>query len=97
LNKARLEEARNATRAVKWMAVGSIVVGVFFIVACAFIWGKVTGWEAILPMWESEVAALVEITKGISIIFGILGLMFLFDGGATWYYVAKIEGTLREL
>ncbi len=96
MEKARLEEARKATKAVKQLAVVSIVVGVFFIVICAFVWGTVMTMEATLPM-GGEVAALVEMAKLVALLPGLFGFIFLLNGGVIWYHVAKIEGTLREL
>ncbi len=96
MKKARLEEARKAAAAVKGMAMVSIVIGVFLIVLCAFLWGAVMTMEATLPMGVGEVAALVEMVKLVALLPGLFGFIFLLDGGVIWYHVAKIEGTLKE-
>lgn len=96
MKKARLDEARKAAAGVKWLAVGSIVLGVFLVGFSVFLWGAITGRAAALPTGE-EVAALVEVMNLVALVPGLFGFIFLLDGGTTWYYIAKIEGTLREL
>lgn len=97
MKKARLDEARKAAAGVKWLAVGSIVLGVFLVGVSVFLWGAVTGRAAALPTGEVGVAALVEVMNLIALVPALFGFIFILDGGTTWYYVAKIERTLREL
>jgi len=43
-------------------------------------WGIVAGGEAALPTEVKAVAALVDITKMVAIVFVFLGFAFLMDG-----------------